>query len=306
MKKILLLIISLVLTNQTTYGQQVTIGSQIWQTTNLDVTNYSDGTPIPQVIDPTQWANLTTGAWCYYNNNSTNSATYGKLYNWYAVAGIHDNDPNTPNKILAPTGWHVASDAEWITLINYLDPNSNGGSTSPNIAGGKMKSTTLWYSPNTAATNSSGFTGLPGGWRNTVGSFLNISLGGDWWSSSDANTTNAWGYDLNSYLSDATRGNYNKNGGLSVRCLIGDSPLTNTTFDTNSIKLYPNPVIRVLNVSINQNLINQPYSIIDGLGRVVLNGKMNEVDTIINVEQMSKGIYYLKVSGNSVSKFIKD
>jgi hypothetical protein len=92
----------------------VTIGTQIWSTSNLDVTSYRDGTPIPQVSDPSLWGNLTTGAWCYYNNDPTTGTTYGKIYNWYAVAGIHDNDPNTPNKSLAPTGWHVPSDTEWI------------------------------------------------------------------------------------------------------------------------------------------------------------------------------------------------
>ena len=79
MKKIILSFFALVLCNQTTYGQDVTIGNQIWQSTNLNVTTYSDGTPIPQVTDPTQWANLTTGAWCYYNNDSANGAVYGKL-----------------------------------------------------------------------------------------------------------------------------------------------------------------------------------------------------------------------------------
>ena len=145
----------------------VTIGTQIWASTNLDVTTYRDGTPIPQVTDPTQWGNLTTGAWCYYNNDSTTGATYGKIYNWYAVAGIHDNDPNTPNKILAPTGWHIPSDTEWNSIINFLDPNANGGLTVPNVAGSAMKETgtTHWFSPNTGATNSSGFTGLPGGYR---------------------------------------------------------------------------------------------------------------------------------------------
>ena len=107
MKKLILLISVLFISIEITYGQQVTIGTQIWQSTNLDVTTYRDGTPIPQVTDPTQWANLTTGAWCYYNNDPANGTIYGKLYNWYAVAGIHDTDPSTPNKILAPQGWHV-------------------------------------------------------------------------------------------------------------------------------------------------------------------------------------------------------
>ena len=150
----------------------VTIGTQVWTNKNLDVTTYRDGTPIPQVTDPTAWANLTTGAWCYYDNDPANGAVYGKLYNWYAVAGIHDNDPNTPNKILAPTGWHVPSDGEWTSLVQNLDPlasasNLFGSLQQSTIAGGKMKEmgTVHWISPNNGATNSSGFTALPAGWR---------------------------------------------------------------------------------------------------------------------------------------------
>jgi uncharacterized protein (TIGR02145 family) len=196
----------------------VTIGNQIWSTRNLDVTTYRDGTPIPQVTDPTQWQNLTTGAWCYYNNDPANGIIYGKLYNWYAVAGIHDNDPSTPNKILAPTGWHVPSDAEWVILRNYLDPI---GDSSSNIAGGKLKSTgtSLWQSPNTDATNETGFTGLPGGYRNNSATFVNIGNWGSWYSSLEITTTSARGTALlyNSgimYLS-----NINKTGGLPVRCV---------------------------------------------------------------------------------------
>jgi uncharacterized protein (TIGR02145 family) len=197
----------------------VTIGTQIWSSTNLDVTTYRDGTPIPQVTDPTAWANLTTGAWCYYNNDPANNATYGKLYNWYAVAGIHDNDPNTPNKILAPLGWHVPSDAEWTNLSTFL-----GGET---VAGGKMKSTGtiqagtgLWQNPNTAAINESGFTGLPAGYRDNNGTlFDTIGYDGYWWSSSESNTASAWFRALNYSTGDATRTNGIKELGFSVRCL---------------------------------------------------------------------------------------
>jgi uncharacterized protein (TIGR02145 family) len=191
----------------------VTIGTQIWSSTNLDVTTYRDGTPIPQVTDPTAWAGLTTGAWCYYNNTTANGITYGKLYNWYAVAGIHDTDPSTPNKILAPQGWHVPSDAEWTTLTDFL----GGGQ----VAGGKMKSTgtSLWSSPNTAATNESGFSGLPGGYRYGDGTFYSIGLIGFWWSSSEYNTTGAWSRKLRYADGDANWGLDNKGGGFSVRCL---------------------------------------------------------------------------------------
>lgn len=197
----------------TTSTARVTIGTQVWATVNLDVTTYRDGTTIPQVTDPTQWSNLTTGAWCYYNNNSSSGTTYGKLYNWYAVAGIHDADPNTPNKVLAPTGWHLPTDAEWTTLTNTL-----GGII---VAGGKLKATgtSLWDTPNTDATNSSGFSGLPGGFRNFNGTFNGIGYNGNWWSSSETDATGAWNRSLYYRNGIAERGDYYKAGGFSVRCL---------------------------------------------------------------------------------------
>ena len=194
----------------------VTIGTQIGSSANLDVTTYRDGTPIPQVIDPTEWANSTTGAWCYYDNDPANNATYGKLYNWYAVAGIHDAasliDPSL-RKQLAPQGWHIPSDAEWTTLTTFL-----GGEF---VAGGKMKSTgtSLWLSPNTAATNESGFTGLPAGCRLNLGSFNYIGNYGFWWSSSESSTANSWLRNL--VYDDGIANSYtiNKKNGFSVRCL---------------------------------------------------------------------------------------
>jgi uncharacterized protein (TIGR02145 family) len=196
--------------------QPITIGTQIWQNANLDVTTYRDGTPIPEVTDQTQWINLTTGAWCHSNNISSNGTTYGKLYNGYAMLGIHDNDPLTPNKLLAPQGWHIPTDSEWSTLYTFL-----GGIS---VAGGKMKSTgtSLWLSQNTGATNSSGFTGLPGGNRNSSsGVFQTVGLSSSWWSSTL--------YSLSpesliiSFLSyndaAATRGAANKKGGAYVRCI---------------------------------------------------------------------------------------
>jgi len=193
---------------------RVTIGTQTWTKKNLDVATYSDGTPIPQVTDPAKWAALTTGAWCYYDNNPLNGATYGKLYNWYAVAGIYNEASKTDltlRKKLAPTGYHVPTDDEWTTLNDYL-----GGA---NVAGGKMKSTTLWNSPNQDATNSSGFTGLPGGYRYYNGSFNAIGYGGYWWSSSEIDATTAWLRGLSYGNGTADSYNYDKYYGFSVRCL---------------------------------------------------------------------------------------
>ena len=202
----------------------VTIGNQIWLSTNLDVTTYQDGTIIPQVTDPTVWANSSTGAWCYYNNDATNGATYGKLYNWFAVAGIHDLDPNTPNKILAPQGWHVPTENDCTELLNYL------GGTS--IAGGHMKETGTehWLAPNQDATNSSGFTALPGGFRDTVigavppyppfmSYFDNIGESGIFWSSNSFNTQTAITFDTYNLDGLTYVDNLGKVYGLSVRCV---------------------------------------------------------------------------------------
>ena len=153
----------------------VTIGTQIWTGCNLDVDKYRDGTPIPQVQDPTAWANLTTGAWCYYNNADTNC--YGKLYNWYAVT-----DPRG----LAPVGYHIPTKAEWDTLVSFLSGNP----------GGKLKEVGIanWNSPNALATNLYGFTALPSGIRNEAGNFDWEGTDAYWWSSTGYNSANAWTY----------------------------------------------------------------------------------------------------------------
>ena len=187
----------------TTSTPRVTIGTQVWATINLDVVTYRNGDIIPQVTDAAAWAGLTTGAWCYYNNDAANGAIYGKLYNWYAV-----ND----TRGLAPTGWHVPTDAEWTTLTTTL-----GGES---VAGGKLKSVgaTRWTTPNTSATNESGFSGLPGGYRSNSGAFYAIGTSGNWWSFTEYNT-NAWSRTLN--YSDGIVNRYGKfkTCGFSVRCL---------------------------------------------------------------------------------------
>jgi uncharacterized protein (TIGR02145 family) len=180
------------------------IGAQQWMTKNLNVTTYRNGDIIPQVTDPTAWAALTTGAWCYPNNNPVNEAIYGKLYNWYAV-----ND----SRGLAPQGWHIPTDAELTTLGTNL-----GGD---NVAGGKMKTlgTNSWASPNTDATNESGFAGLPGGGRYDVGTFSIVGNDGLWWSATESSSTYAWSRGL--YYGDGYLYRYSsgKKYGFSVRCV---------------------------------------------------------------------------------------
>jgi uncharacterized protein (TIGR02145 family) len=202
----------------------LTYGNQVWTVENAEMVTYRDGTPIPQVTDDTEWESLTTGAWCYYDNDSTK----GRLYNWYAVIGIHDNDPNTANKKFAPEGWHVPTDAEWTTLENYLIANGYNydSSTTENKIGKAMASTTGWNSStNTGApgneqslNNSSSFNAFPEGDRGLGGG----SFGGEggnaiFWSSTEFDTDSAWDRYLYSVSSNLYRNNFGKHYGFSVR-----------------------------------------------------------------------------------------
>jgi uncharacterized protein (TIGR02145 family) len=182
----------------------VTIGTQDWLIENLKTTKYNDGTIIPLVEGATEWEALATPGYCWYNNNkATYGDTYGALYNWHAV--------NTGN--LCPTGWHVPSDAEWTTLTTYL-----GGESS---AGDKLKETgtTHWTSPNTGATNETGFTALPGGYRYYDGTFNSIGSFGFWWSASEGTTNYAWSRYMYYNNSTVDKSNANEKYGYSVRCL---------------------------------------------------------------------------------------
>ena len=199
-------------------------GDQVWTVENAEMVTYRDGTPIPQVTDNTEWENLTTGAWCYYNNDSTKP----RLYNWYAVMGIHDTDPNTPNKEFAPEGWHVPSDAEWTTLENYLIANGYNydGTTTENKIAKAMASTTGWISYDTTGApgndqslnNDSGFNAFPEGLRSITGSFYNEGNDAIFWSSTEFNTNYVLYRNLNVSSSFLSRYNgYYEQGGFSVR-----------------------------------------------------------------------------------------
>ena len=205
-----------------------TFGTQTWTTESATMETYRDGTEIPQVTDATEWSNLTTGGWSYYDNDPTK----GKLYNWYAVMGIHDAASLTDaslRKAFAPEGWHVPSDAEWTTLENYLI--ANGYNYDDTTTGSKiakaMASTTGWNSNPTAGApgndqstnNSSGFNAFPEGYRNNSnGSFYDEGGSALFWSSTEFNTDYAWDRNLGDYSSDLYRNYFNsKQTGFSVR-----------------------------------------------------------------------------------------
>jgi uncharacterized protein (TIGR02145 family) len=186
----------------------VKIGNQIWMAENLRTTRYNNGESIPEVVTDTDWAKLTTGAYCWYNNDIASCTKSGALYNWFAV---HDN------RNLAPTGWHIPTDDEWFILEQQL-----GGR---NTAGGRMKSSTTWKSPNTGGDNSSGFAAVPGGFRNGMyGNCDQFDILAYWWTATESDITImedklAWfrivGYDN----TDICRASINEKSGISVRCV---------------------------------------------------------------------------------------
>jgi len=213
---LLLIVFALFVFNATLLYSQVTdidgnqykivrIGNQEWMSENLNVTHYRNGDPIPQVQDPEEWMSVTTGAWCYYGNSEENGKTYGKLYNWYAV-----NDPRG----LAPEGWHIPTEKEWKQLEETL-----GGYL---IAGGKMKSISLWENPNYGATNESGFNALPGGFRGSFGKFHNIGRFNYFWSSSEDNVNFAWATSLKYGSSAVIHTTDEKTYGFYIRCVMSE------------------------------------------------------------------------------------
>jgi uncharacterized protein (TIGR02145 family) len=221
------------------YHTVVMGNGQEWMAENLSVFYFRNGDPIPVVKSEEAWEKAGVNrepACCYYENNAEYGKTYGVLYNRYAV-----NDPRG----LAPVGWHVPTDAEWTTLVSYLGDDKTAGT--------KMKSTSGWksykgevecancksWTPEQKAgqtcnvcydsrkskaqitgngTNLSGFSGLPGGNRNSNGSFNFIGSCGYWWSSTESFTNFAW-LRILYYDGDGKRANLNNSTGLSVRCL---------------------------------------------------------------------------------------
>ena len=200
----------------------VTIGTQTWMAENFKATHYRDGSAIPNITSATSWIALSTGAYCDYNNTPSNSAIYGKLYNWYAVSDSRN---------LAPTGWHVATDAEWTTLENYLIANGYNydGTVSGNKIAKSLAANTVWLTSsnvgaignNLSLNNSSGFSALPGGFRyNVDGSYRDgLNYRGYWWMASENNSSTAWYRILDNSFNYTYRGSDIKSLGFSVRCI---------------------------------------------------------------------------------------
>ncbi|RLD29647.1 MAG: hypothetical protein DRI70_02135 [Bacteroidetes bacterium] len=188
------------------------IGNQLWMVENLKTTHYSDGKPIPNITDPLSWINLTTGAYCWYNKDSAQYAdTYGALYNWYAVSDSRN---------LCPDGWHMPSDAEWATLVLFIDSTAIDSIVEESVIAGNILKSTIGWNSDGNGTDSVGFTALPGGYCARLdGLFYGNGDRGHWWTISESTTTDAWDRNIYYYDSSISRGSYHKAGGLSIRCV---------------------------------------------------------------------------------------
>ena len=276
--------------------QTVTIGAQEWMAENLKVTHYCNGDSIPNVTDAPTWVGLTTGAYCEYNNDVNNVATYGRLYNWYAVADSRN---------IAPAGWHVASDAEWKQLemtLGMSQAQADSIDWRGTTEGGKLKEagTTHWNTPNTGATNESSFSALPGGYRYIGnGSYDYVGYSAYFWSSTEYVSGTAWSRRLSYYYSDLSRNGYYKGFGFSVRC-VNDIPVGvdehGGAEHPNAFRLaqnYPNPFNPV--TTIEYNLPKRTQVTIE-----IFNVLGQKVRTLVN-ETRSAGSYRIEWNGNDDS-----
>jgi uncharacterized protein (TIGR02145 family) len=271
----------------------VNIGSQVWLQENLRVTHYNNGDLIPNVANTSSWPGLSSGARCYYNNDSaTWDPVYGALYNWYAVS----------NNNLCPQGWHIPSDAEWTTAENYL-----GGSS---VAGGKMKEAGFehWNSPNTGATNESGFTGLPGGMLSTTYTFQTIRENGLWWTASSYNSSYAWSRYLWYLFAGVDRNPTPKTIGLSVRCIKDIGVGFGDAKDLGRITIYPEPACNMVTID-GEDIQDATLKIYDIEGKVWLEKTLSANKEDIEIVTLPKGVYLVKLSSEKWSfqrKIIKN
>ncbi|HOY32906.1 MAG TPA: FISUMP domain-containing protein [Bacteroidales bacterium] len=268
----------------------VVIENQVWLKQNLRTTHYNTGALIPNVTDSTAWATLLSGGRCYYNNDSSAyDSVYGPLYNWYAAH----------NSNVCPLGWRVPSDAEWQDVENIL-----GGAP---LAGGEMKEadTVHWLSPNTGATNNSGFTGLPGGGRTTTGTFQFIRENGLWWTSSSNGPSTAVGLYMWYLSSGVEHDPVSRKYGVSIRCMKDANNGIEDINDAGKCSLNPNPAkdIITLDFGENQRFIMQVFNII---GECVMEREFNNGKNSTDISSLPGGTYMVKLIGktNVITKIL--
>ena len=298
--------------------EYLTYGTQEWVLENAEMVTYRDGTPIPQVVSDSEWTSLTTGAWCYVDNNSANA----KMYNWYAVAGIHDMDTTTPNKELAPEGWHVPTDAEWTILEDYLIVN--GYNYDNTIIGSKiakaMASTNGWNTTGTSgvpgndptANNATQLNFVAHGFRHGLyGNFDDFSLNANFWASDQTTIENpdhpleyySWVRTVKNNQINLLRYQNENKDGFSVRFIKDTETASTEEFNTNDIILYPNPTTSKWTIE-SSRVINT-LTLFNLLGQKVLEQTANNTKVSIDASNLKTGVYMLQINNTIMKRMIK-
>lgn len=272
----------------------VTIGTQIWMAENLKY--------LPDVVGPNTFSNTIPYYYVYgYNGTdvveakaSANYSTYGVLYNWSAaMSGAASSDLN-PSGVqgICPDGWHLPSDFEWLYLAFYLVGDS--------VAGGKLKEagTLHWDSPNTNATNETGFTALPGGFCDNVGSFYDIRRNSIWWSSTEFNSTRAIYRNILYSYADLFKYNVNKDRGHSVRCVKNGNNSIDNIDNKTEIFVYPNPANEFITIY-TPFFKDAQLSIFDMNGNSLYSTYLNDSSNELNISFLKNGIYLIRINDNN-------
>ncbi|MEI7596556.1 MAG: FISUMP domain-containing protein [Bacteroidota bacterium] len=269
--------------------ETVTIGTQCWMKQNLKTTKYRDGSPIELISDSIAWGNDSIGAFCYFNNKIDTINNYGALYNYYAANNTHQ---------LAPEGWHIPTDAEWETLVDFL-----GSGT-----GGQLKEigTTHWKTPNTGASNSSNFTALGAGYRGISGTYYQQTLYCSWWSTTAYSENSGWSHELYYISPGVLRVFSDKNYGFSIRCIKDVATNIENKEGSLNINVYPNPAQDILKIESTENgKLN--FEILNMVGQSIFSSSF-ENKTFVDLSSFESGIYYIRVYSDknvSTPQFIK-
>jgi uncharacterized protein (TIGR02145 family) len=273
----------------------IIIGDQIWMKEDLKVSHYNNGDTIPNIMEQGEWDTLTTGALSNYFNDEGNVGTYGRMYNWYAV-----ND----SRSIAPTGWHIPSESEWLTLFNYL-----GG---VNEASHKLRETgeNHWNgycggAYNNFATNESGFTALPGGFRIVGETFEYRGDFGGYYGSNEVSSENAFYFYLTTCDAYVNTGDVPKAMGLSIRCICDTlySPEIPPTENTdrsvsNQIQIFPNPAVDRITISCMQQ-DSWNLQVYNTQGDCVMEHEIVNIMNEININTLTEGIYSIRLTNSN-------
>jgi uncharacterized protein (TIGR02145 family) len=262
----------------------VTIGNQVWMAENLRATQFSNLEPIPFISDNTLWSTQTQAAYCYYQNDALVANEYAHLYNWQVASDARN---------VCPTNYHVPTLSEWETLITFLGGNA--------LAGGQLKEVGFvhWLEPNTGASNSSGFTLLPSGWRAyNNGFFENLNYMAYLWSSTPVDALNATimlvGYDSESAYTSSSH----MNTGLPIRCIRDETSSTMDKGDQWPSIIYPNPAMDFVKIQCPTNAFHT-VALVDVYGKTLIQGMMLNGELQFDVSNIPSGAYFINFKGGS-------